>query len=59
MLVYSAYITKNGVKIYAKAYGKKAFRFWVDDDQDGNQDGNQDDHNYLKDSNESNQDIIA
>ena len=32
MYVYSTYITlKNGHRIYAKNYGKKVFRFWVDD----------------------------
>ena len=34
MWIYSAYITKNGKRIYAKTYGKKAFYFWVDDAQD-------------------------
>ena len=29
MYVYRAWITKNGVRVYAKDYGKKAFRFWV------------------------------
>lgn len=29
MFVFRAWITKNGEKIYAKDYGKKAFRFWV------------------------------
>lgn len=34
MWVYSAFITlKNGKRIYAKAYGKTAFRFWVDDNK--------------------------
>lgn len=28
-IVYSAYITKNGKRIYASSYGKKAFRFLV------------------------------
>lgn len=35
MYIYSAYITlKNGHRIYAKDCGKKAFRFWVDDNDD-------------------------
>lgn len=30
MYIFRTYITaKDGTKIYAKAYGKKAFRFWV------------------------------
>ena len=29
MYIFRASITKNGVKIYAKDYGKKAFRIWV------------------------------
>lgn len=30
--VYTAYITlKNGKRIYARQYGKKAFRIWVKD----------------------------
>lgn len=30
--VYRTYITlKDGTRIYAKSYGKKAFRFWVED----------------------------
>lgn len=33
MWIYSTYITKNGERIYAKTYEKKAFCFWVDDDQ--------------------------
>lgn len=28
----SSMVKKNGVKIYAKDYGKKAFRIWVTDD---------------------------
>lgn len=32
MYIYVAYITtKNGQRLYAKQYGKKAFRIWVDD----------------------------
>ena len=32
MYIYSAFITlKNGHRIYAKNFGKKAFRFWIDD----------------------------
>ncbi len=30
MWVYSAYITKGGKRIYASAYGLKAFKFWVE-----------------------------
>lgn len=30
MYIFRTWITKNGVRIYAKDYGKKAFRFWVD-----------------------------
>ena len=30
MWIYSPYITKKGVRIYASSYGKQAFRFWVD-----------------------------
>lgn len=29
--IYSAYITVDGARIYAKDRGFKAFRFWVDD----------------------------
>ena len=29
MYVFRAWITKNGERIYARDYGKKAFRFWV------------------------------
>lgn len=29
MYIYRAWITRNGVRIYAKDYGLKAFRFWV------------------------------
>lgn len=29
MYIFRASITKNGQKIYAKDYGKKAFRLWV------------------------------
>lgn len=32
MWKYSPYITRNGQKIYAKWYGKKVFRFWVDEE---------------------------
>lgn len=32
MYIYTAFITtKDGQKLYAKDYGKKAFRIWVDD----------------------------
>ena len=31
MYIYTAYITKDGVRYYARDYGKKAFRIWVDD----------------------------
>ena len=31
MWIYTPYITKNGVRIYAKNYGKKVFRFLVED----------------------------
>lgn len=30
MYIFRAWITRNGIRIYAKDYGKKAFRFWVD-----------------------------
>lgn len=30
MWIYTPYITIKGRRIYAKWYGKKAFRFWVD-----------------------------
>ncbi len=30
MYIFRTWITKNGIRIYAKDYGKKAFRFWVD-----------------------------
>ncbi len=34
MWIYRPYITdKNGQRKYAKWYGKKAFRFWVDDEK--------------------------
>lgn len=29
MFIFRAWITRNGQRIYAKDYGKKAFRFWV------------------------------
>ena len=29
MYVFRAWITVNGERIYAKNYGKKAFKFWV------------------------------
>lgn len=29
MYVFRTWITRNGERIYAKDYGKKAFRFWV------------------------------
>ena len=29
MYIFRTWITKNGVRIYAKDYGLKAFRFWV------------------------------
>lgn len=32
MYIFRAWITdKNGNKIYAKDYGKRAFKIWVDD----------------------------
>lgn len=31
MWIYSPYITKNGHRIYAKQYGLKVFKFWVDE----------------------------
>lgn len=35
MYIYRTYITlQNGQRIYAKQYGIKAFRFWVDDEKD-------------------------
>lgn len=35
MWIYRPYRTdKNGQRIYAKWYGKKAFRFWIDDEQE-------------------------
>lgn len=30
MWVYSAFITVKGRRIYARSYGLKAFKFWVD-----------------------------
>lgn len=31
MWIYTAYITyKDGTRIYARDYGKRAFRIWVD-----------------------------
>ncbi len=33
MYIYRTYITKNGVRYYARTYGKKAFRIWVDEKQ--------------------------
>lgn len=30
MYIYRTYFTKNGKRYYAKDYGKKAFRFYVD-----------------------------
>ena len=27
--IFRPYITKNGKRIYAKTYGKKAFKIWV------------------------------
>lgn len=30
MYIFRAWITKNGQRIYAKDYGKKAFKIWVD-----------------------------
>lgn len=33
MYVFRAWITKNGERIYARDYGKKAFRFWVSKQQ--------------------------
>lgn len=32
MWIYTPYITRNGVRIYASAYGLKVFKFWVDKD---------------------------
>ena len=29
MYIFRTWITKNGQRIYARDYGKKAFRFWV------------------------------
>ena len=29
MYIFRSSITKNGVKIYAKDYGKRAFRIWI------------------------------
>jgi hypothetical protein len=29
MYIFRAWITKNGRRIYAKDYGKKAFKLWV------------------------------
>lgn len=35
MYKYCSYITlKNGKRIYARNYGKKAFRFWVNEPED-------------------------
>ncbi len=31
MWMYRPYVTINGRKVYARWYGHKAFRFWVDD----------------------------
>lgn len=33
MWIYSPYVTKKGVRLYARNYGKRVFRFWVDDDK--------------------------
>lgn len=33
MWIYTPYITVKGKRIYASAYGLKAFRFWVDQDK--------------------------
>lgn len=33
MWIYTPYITRNGKRIYASAYGLKVFRFWVDDNK--------------------------
>ncbi len=30
MYIFRTSITINGIKLYARDYGKKAFRFWVD-----------------------------
>lgn len=30
MYIFRTWITRNGIRIYAKDYGKKAFRFWVE-----------------------------
>lgn len=33
MYIFTAYITtKDGRRLYAKQYGMKAFRIWIDDD---------------------------
>ena len=33
MWIYSPYITKDGKRLYAKNFGHKVFRFWIDDDK--------------------------
>lgn len=33
MWIYTPYITRKGKRIYAKSYGLKVFRFWVDKDK--------------------------
>nr|DAK61975.1 MAG TPA: hypothetical protein [Caudoviricetes sp.] len=34
MYIFTAYITsKDGRRLYAKQYGMKAFRIWIDDDR--------------------------
>lgn len=30
MYIFRTWITRNGIRLYAKDYGKKAFRFWVE-----------------------------
>lgn len=32
MWIYRPYITKNNKRYYAKWYGKKAFRIWIDEE---------------------------
>lgn len=35
MFIYRAFITrKDGSRIYAKSYGKRAFKIWIDDPDD-------------------------
>ena len=30
MYIFRAWITKNGERLYARDYGKRAFKIWVD-----------------------------